>query len=102
MTILIFTGANALSMATLTNRLPEINNGPGWKTARSQSEARRILEAAPVAIRLRVGDRVLLEGILGHSIPVGSVLADWIAGIDTSTLSQEQQAALTIFKEFTA
>jgi hypothetical protein len=103
MTILNFNGEQATQMAVFTNRLPDINMGHGWVTAGSQGSARRALQQGTGAtVRLRIGDRVCLEDILKQAIPVGTVLTDLISSIDPTTLSADQQAALTIFKDITA
>jgi hypothetical protein len=89
-------------MAMLTNRVPEVNGGDGWKSANNQASARRFLQDNSAnSVRLRLGDRVFLEDVLKQSIPVGTVLADFVASIDPSTLTSEQTQALAIFKEIT-
>lgn len=102
MSIIEFTGVEATKMAMLTNRLPEVNGGNGWLTAVSQAGARRFLQQdSGNAVRLRVGDRVFLEDVLRQSIPVGTVLADFLATLDPSTLSTDQVNAIATFKDIT-
>lgn len=99
MTILNLTGSDATTMCVLTQRLAEVYTGTGWRSSMSHSEARRYLQDDPQTVRMRVGDRVLLEEILKITIPVGSVLADVIDSTDLTTLSKEQFLAITTFKE---
>lgn len=98
MSILTFTGTVATTLALFTNRQAEVQTRDGWRTANSQAETRRFLQQSSDFVRLRIGDRVLLEDILKRAIPVDTVLADFIASIDPSILSAEQSAALTLVK----
>jgi hypothetical protein len=87
-------------MGNLTNRAPEVNPGYGWMTATSVAAARRTLQhEGSGCVRLRVGDRVLLEDVLKKPIAVGTDLNAYIEALDTTTLSTDQQWAVGTIKD---
>jgi hypothetical protein len=99
MTILTFTGPDALHLCVLTNHLAEVHTGTGWRAANSHAEARRFLADDAQLVRLRISDRVLLEDILKTAIPVGTPLGDVINQVDPGDLSKDQLLALTTLQE---
>lgn len=99
MTILTFFGSEATQLCILTNRQAEVYTGTGWRAANSHAEARRFLANDAQLVRMRIGDRVLLEDILKIAIPVGTPLGDVINQVALNDLSKDQFLALTTLQD---
>lgn len=103
--ILTIFGQPAITLAMLSNRIPEVLEGTTWKAAKSVTAAQRKLADGSATVRLRADPRLVAEDILRSTDAARPpedryFLHDWLMRWSKSPkLDERQSAGLTMLAE---